>query len=238
MTYLTILNELYRIGYMNNIDYITLIISLGIAIALYAMPFTRRHIMAPYGTIVHEYGHAIANIATLGIPTGIKVYPKEGGGVTHHIRARGLFPAFGAIFSGLFGYPAPILAGYLLVVSPISGYGYHVLTTFAVLSFFMIILMRNFFGLLMAVLSFGYLFLCISTYDAYPQLGVIAGAILIVVGVMDFLYLLKLYFTGMSEESDLGILKEAYFFPQWIWLIGMIGLLIGGIQVINHFFLQ
>lgn len=223
---------------MNNIDYITLIISLGIAIVLYAMPFTRRHVMAPYGTIVHEYGHAIANIATLGIPTGIKVHPNQGGGVTHHIRARGLFPAFGAIFSGLIGYPAPILAGYLLIVSPVNGYGYHVLAVFTVLSFFMIILMRNLFGLLMSILSCGFLFLSTATYDMYPQLGIVAGAILIVVGFMDFLYLLKLYFTGMSEESDLGILKEAYFFPQWIWLIGMIGLLIGGITVINHFFLQ
>lgn len=223
---------------MNNIDYMTLIISLGIAIVLYAMPFTRRHIMAPYGTIVHEYGHALANIATLGLPTGIKVYPNQGGGVTHHLRSRGFFPAFGAVFSGLIGYPAPILAGYLLIMSASGGYGYHVLAVFTVLSFFMIILMRNWFGLLMSLLSFGYLFLSVITYEVYPQLGTIAGAILVVVGIMDFLYLLKLYFKGLSEESDLGILKEAYFFPQWFWLIGMIGLLVGGIQLINHIFLQ
>lgn len=205
---------------------------------LYAMPFTRRHVMAPYGTVVHEYGHALANIATLGLPTGIKVYPNQGGGVTHHLRARGFFPAFGAIFSGLIGYPAPILAGYLLIMSSSGEYGYHVLAVFTVLSFLMIILMRNLFGLLMSLLSFGYLFLSVATYEMYPQLGTIAGAILIVVGIMDFLYLLKLYVKGLSEESDLGILKEAYFMPQWFWLIGMIGLLVGGIQLITHLFLQ
>lgn len=222
---------------MNNIDYMTLIICFGLAVVLYAMPFTRRHIMAPYSTVIHEYGHAVANLMTFGLPTGIKVYWNQGGGVTHHLRGRGLFSWFGGIISGLSGYPAPIVVGWMMIVSVPAGYSEKMSYALAFICFIMLFLMRNFFGLMIGLLTFLYMVLTIMTVDLQDQLMTFGGMFILIMGVADFIYLMKVYFTGnpLSDESDLGLLKESYFFPKFIWLILIIAEIVGLIWIINIF---
>lgn len=207
---------------MENLRFAELILPMVIAVTLVAVPFTWKYLISPYVTVIHEYGHAVANIITFGRPHSIKARFADGGGVTHSLRYGGFLSGIGAIFSGLSGYPAPIIFGVALISSVTGGYQSYLLTFSAIAFALFILLMRNLAGFMIAIFTAGYFFVAAQSHPWAEGMVYFAGSVFLVAGIMDMIRLISYYFRGLSEETDLGILKEGYFLPQFFWLILMI----------------
>lgn len=206
---------------MENLEFVELIIPMGIALLLVLVPFTWKYAISPYVTVIHEYGHAVANLLTFGMPFGIKAHFADGGGVTHSLRQGGFFSGLGTIFSGLSGYPAPILFGIALICSVSGGYAETILLVSAIVFGVFILLMRNFAGFLISIVTAAYFVLAVSLSNYTETFAYFAGSIFLIAGISDLIRLCTYYFKGISDESDLGILKDRFFLPQFFWLILM-----------------
>lgn len=206
---------------MENINYVALILPALASLAVVLVPFTWRHLASPYVTIIHEYGHAVANIVTLGRPSGIKAHFSDGGGVTHYFRKRGFLHGIGTVVSGLSGYPAPILFGLALICSVSGGYNQIILTVSTVVACIFILLMRNLSGFVIAIFTAAYFFVAANGSDLGVNMTYWAGSFFLIAGVKDFIRLCEYYFRGIAEETDLGLLKQSHLLPQFVWLLLM-----------------
>jgi hypothetical protein len=205
-----------------SVNWYAMIVPVIIAIILSALPWTRKHMVSPYITVIHEYGHAVANILTLGRPHGIKARFAHGGGETRSMRPKGFLSGIGAIISALSGYPAPIILGLALVISVFGDWSDIMVLTATILFTVFIFLMRNLSGILLAILTAGY-FAVATTYPHLEEsMALAAGMVLIVGGVMDVLRLIGYWVQGQAGETDLGILQSNFFLPQIIWLVLML----------------
>ncbi len=207
---------------METFSITTYLIVAAVITGLSAIPFVWRHLISPIITLVHEYGHAAANIATLGRPIGIRVHFADGGGETHHIRNGGFFNFFGRIISGISGYTAPIILGFAMIMSVRVGYHQGLSVGILVCFVVFLLLMRNIAGWVigtMGVLFFG---LAILIEDnAGMWMVFLSGMLFLIGGIVDILILTKRYFQYDTDETDLGILKESNYLPQIIWLLAM-----------------
>lgn len=193
-----------------------------LAIGLSILPWTRTHVVSPYITVIHEYGHAVANILTLGRPSGIKAHFANGGGETHSMRPRGFLSGIGAIISGLAGYPAPIIMGLALILSVPGGWSHIMNMTALILFTIFILLMRNIAGFLLAISTAGYFLLSTMNPVLGESLALGAGAVLLVGGVVDMVVLVGYWVRGVAGETDLGILQGRFLLPKFVWLLLML----------------
>lgn len=218
---------------METFSVTTYVIMAAVITGLTAIPFVWIYIVSPIITLIHEYGHAISNIFTLGRPTGIRVHFANGGGETHHIRNVGFFNFFGRIISGISGYTAPIILGFAMLMSIRVGY-YHALAVGILISFIVFLfLMRNIAGWIIGILGVLYFGLVVIIEENTGMwMILLSGMVFIVGGVVDMLLLTKRYFQQDTDETDLGILQETNHLPQIIWLLAMYGQVFLGIWLL------
>lgn len=202
--------------------WIALLIPMALAVGLSVAPWTRTHIVSPYITVIHEYGHVVANILTLSRPRGIKARFGNGGGETHSERPPGFFHGIGALVSGLAGYPAPILFGLMLIFSVSGGWVSYLLNVCSVVFIIFVLLMRNLSGILLALTTAAYFFFAASQAIHMDMMALAAGAVILVGGVVDMVVLVTYWAKGISGETDLGILQRRFLLPKWFWLAAML----------------
>lgn len=212
---------------LETINWWAVIVPMVIAVGLSVMPWTRKHMVSPYMTVIHEYGHVVANVLTLGFPYGVKAHFGEGGGETNFLRSRGFFSGIGTVISGLSGYPAPILLGLTLIFSVPGGWSQVMIIVTTILFTLFIFLMRNLAGLLLALLTAGYFAIATFNPEYIEPMALTAGIVMVVGGVTDFLVLIGYWLRGIADGTDLGILQDRYFLPQIIWLLLMIAGTVG-----------
>lgn len=220
---LTLAKKHYRIKNMEHIEIGKLILPAITALVFSVVPFLWIYFASPFVTVVHEYGHVITNILTLGRPSGIRVRFADGGGEAHSLRMGGFLSGIGSVFSLLSGYPAPILFGLGLIASTNGSHNGIFLSVSAIVFSVFVLLMRNFAGWLIGG-AFAALFIVAANAPALSvPISYWLGAFFVVAGITDFIRLIIYYISGISEESDLGILAENHMLPQFIWLALMAG---------------
>lgn len=207
---------------MESINWIALLVPMALAIGLSAAPWTRKHIVNPYITVIHEYGHAVANLLTLGRPHGIKARFADGGGETQSMRPPGLLSGIGSVISGLAGYPAPIIFGLALLFSVSGGWSQPLLNACAVVFAVFVLLMRNISGIILALTTAAYFFVASSQSVYMDAMTLAAGAVIFVGGLVDMIVLIGYWYQGHSGETDLGILQRRFLLPKWFWLLLML----------------
>lgn len=204
--------------------------------ALCLLPLTRRFLLSPLGTLIHEYGHVVANLFTFGKPTGIKIYWGDNGGVTHSLRSGGLFNGVGMFVSGIAGYPAPILLGLTLIASVTGGYASTVALVMLIITGVFFLLMRSLTGIALSLISGLFYFYTWNHHGTNPLMLYCAGFAYLAMGLCEYWSLTYHYFRGNPDvvETDLGILRSSTYVPMWLsWFVMTTGTLIAAFFILS-----
>ncbi|MBC9705798.1 MAG: M50 family metallopeptidase [Enterococcus sp.] len=186
---------------------------IAVIAVLCVLPWTWKGFVTHLVTLSHEYGHAVVGLFTNAHVRKIKIR-WDSSGETATIRRSTLLP-IGSTLTTLAGYPAPIILGSLLISSIDESWHNILMWVLTGLGLFFLLFIRNFFGLVMALLwiaFFGYLAIFQSPYST--ELILWGGIFFVVGGVRDLFGLFRMWLLKEAEGSDLSILKEATRIPQ------------------------
>ncbi|MCD4852256.1 M50 family metallopeptidase [Arthrobacter sp. AK01] len=179
-----------------------------------------------YVTFVHELGHAYAALMTGRFVHSLRIGLDHSGRLVSSGRS-----AFGAAWSGFWGYPAPAVVGLGLIAACAAGRSGAAMSVGAVVLLVSLIFLRNLTGILVAVLSAAVaqvlvLFAAPTTVN-YVVLAL--GIALSVGGVRDLLKLAGVH-TRRRERlaaSDAFILGRTTGVPVFVWLSGFTAVIAG-----------
>ena len=157
-----------------------------------------------YVTFVHELGHAYAALMTGRFVHGLRIGLDHSGRLVSSGRS-----AFGAAWSGFWGYPAPAVVGLGLIAAFAAGRSGAAMSIGALILLVSLIFLRNLTGILVAVVSAGVAQLLIlfaaPTTTNYVVLAL--GVALSVGGVRD---LFKLASVHTSRRDRIGCLRRLH----------------------------
>lgn len=172
-----------------------------------------------YVTFIHELGHAFAALMTGRFVHGLKIGLNHSGQLVSSGRH-----GFSATWSGFWGYPAPAVVGLALVWSVCEGWAGAAASVGALILLVALIFLRNFTGILVALVSAA-IAQCLVMFadpatisDVVLALGIALG----VGAVRDFFKVAAVHTRRRQHlsSSDAYILAQATGAPSFIWLIG------------------
>lgn len=172
-----------------------------------------------YVTFVHELGHAYAALMTGRFVHGLRIGLDHSGRLVSSGRS-----AFGAAWSGFWGYPAPAVVGLCLIAAVSAGRSGAAMSVGALILLVSLVFLRNLTGILVALASAGIaqVFLLFATPDVVNYVVLALGVALTVGGVRDLLKLAGVH-TKRRERlasSDAFILGRTTGVPGFVWLSG------------------
>jgi len=179
-----------------------------------------------YVTFIHELGHAYAALMTGRFVHGLRIGLDHSGRLVSSGRS-----AFGAAWSGFWGYPAPAVVGLCLIGAFASGRSGAAMSIGALILLVSLIFLRNLTGILVALLSavVAQLMILFGSPTAVNYVVLALGVALSVGGVRDLLKLLGVH-TRRRERlssSDAFILSRTTGVPAVVWLIGFTVVIVG-----------
>lgn len=172
-----------------------------------------------YVTFVHELGHAYAALMTGRFVHGLRIGLDHSGRLVSSGRS-----AFGAAWSGFWGYPAPAVVGLCLIAAVSAGRSGAAMSVGALILLVSLVFLRNLTGILVALASAGIaqVLLLFATPDVVNYVVLALGVALTVGGVRDLLKLAGVH-TKRRERlasSDAFILGRTTGVPGFVWLSG------------------
>lgn len=172
-----------------------------------------------YVTFVHELGHAFAALMTGRFIHSLKIGLDHSGQLVSSGR-RG----FSATWSGFWGYPAPAVVGVALVWSVSAGWAGAAASIGALILLVALIFLRNFTGIVVALLSAAIAQSLVMFADPLTVSYVILalGIALGVGSVRDFFKVAAVHTRRRNQlaSSDAYILARSTGVPSFIWLTG------------------
>ncbi len=172
-----------------------------------------------YVTFVHELGHAFAALMTGRFIHSLKIGLDHSGQLVSSGR-RG----FSATWSGFWGYPAPAVVGVALVWSVSAGWAGAAASIGALILLVALIFLRNFTGIVVALLSAAIAQSLVMFADPLTVSYVILalGIALGVGSVRDFFKVAAVHTRRRNRlaSSDAYILARSTGVPSFIWLTG------------------
>lgn len=172
-----------------------------------------------YVTFVHELGHAYAALMTGRFVHGLRIGLDHSGRLVSSGRS-----AFGAAWSGFWGYPAPAVVGLCLIAAVSAGRSGAAMSVGALMLLVSLVFLRNLTGILVALASTGIaqVLLLFATPDVVNYVVLALGVALTVGGVRDLFKLAGVH-TKRRERlasSDAFILGRTTGVPGFVWLSG------------------
>lgn len=172
-----------------------------------------------YVTFVHELGHAFAALMTGRVVHGLTIGLDHSG----QLVSRGK-RGFSAAWSGFWGYPAPAVVGLALVWSVSAGWAGSAASIGALILLLALIFLRNFTGIVVALLSAAAAQCLVMFADAQTASWavLVLGIALLVGSVRDFFKVAAVHTRRRSRlgSSDAFLLAQATRTPSFIWLGG------------------
>ncbi|PYI67923.1 hypothetical protein CVV68_08670 [Arthrobacter livingstonensis] len=172
-----------------------------------------------YVTFVHELGHAFAALMTGRYVHGLKIGLDHSGQLVSSGR-RG----FSATWSGFWGYPAPAVVGVALVWSVTAGWAGAAMSIGALLLLVALIFLRNFTGIMVALLSAAVAQLLVMFAEPLTVSYVVLalGIALGVGSVRDWFKVAAVHTRRRNQlaSSDAYILARSTGVPAILWLAG------------------
>lgn len=191
---------------------------LAVAVAL-SIPRVTWRWFGLYVTFVHELGHAFAALMTGRVIHGLKIGLDHSGQLVSSGR-RG----FSATWSGFWGYPAPAVVGAALVWSVSAGWAGAAASIGALLLLVALSFLRNFTGIVVALVSAAVAQALVMFADAATVSYVVLalGIALGVGSVRDFFKVAAVHTSRRNQlaSSDAYILARSTGVPSWLWLSG------------------
>ncbi|WP_284978416.1 M50 family metallopeptidase [Arthrobacter sp. fls2-241-R2A-200] len=183
-----------------------------------------------YVTFVHELGHAYAALMTGRYVHGLRIGLDHSGRLVSSGRS-----AFGAAWSGFWGYPAPAVVGLGLIASFTAGRAGAAMSVGAVLLLVSLIFLRNITGIAVALCSAAIaqalVLFASPTAVNYVVLGL--GIALTVGGVRDLVKLVGVHTRRRHQlaSSDAYILARTTGAPSLLWLTGFTTVIVGAVSL-------
>ncbi|MCW3768775.1 M50 family metallopeptidase [Paenarthrobacter ureafaciens] len=170
-----------------------------------------------YVTFVHELGHAYAALMTGRFVHSLRIGLDHSGRLVSSGRS-----AFGAAWSGFWGYPAPAVVGLALIAAFSAGRAGAAMSVGAVILLVSLIFLRNLTGILVAVISAGVaqLLLVFADPGTVNYVVLALGIALSVGAVRDLFKLAGVHTRHRSriQSSDAWILGRTTGAPAFVWL--------------------
>ncbi|MGP0221345.1 MULTISPECIES: M50 family metallopeptidase [unclassified Paenarthrobacter] len=192
---------------------------IGCAVAL-SVPRATWRWFGLYVTFVHELGHAYAALMTGRFVHSLRIGLDHSGRLVSSGRG-----AFGAAWSGFWGYPAPAVAGLALIWAFTAGRSGAAMSIGAIVLLVSLVFLRNATGILVAVVSAAaaQALLLFGTPEVISYAIMVLGIALTVGSVRDLLKLAGVHTRHRHrlQASDAFILGRTTGVPAFIWLAGM-----------------
>ena len=212
-----------------------LAVSLVIIAAILSIPRVTWRYFGLFTTLVHELGHASAAVLTGRFVHGIRIRRDHSGDALSSGRGE-----FGAVVSGIFGYPAPAIVALGLLWSVFHGYSALALLVGGIVLILTILVIRNLFGaivvLISAAISAALWFYLSPVVQSYALL--VLGISLLVGSVRGLLSVIGVHLRGVHlrdrallSSSDAYLLARRTGVPSFFWLT-LFTILIGGCCVL------
>lgn len=170
-----------------------------------------------YVTFVHELGHAFAALITGRVVHGLRIGLDHSGQLLSSGRGK-----FGATWSGFWGYPSPAVVGVALIWSVSAGRSGAAMSIGALVLLLALIFLRNFTGILVALLSAATAQLLVVFASAPTVSHAVLGlGIALEVGAVRDWFKVAAVHTGRRDRlasSDAYILARSTGVPSLLWL--------------------
>jgi len=202
-----------------------LLVIVAVAAAL-SLPRATWQYFGLFATLVHELGHAVAAILSGRAVHGIRIRRNHSGDAVSSGRGR-----FGAVVSGVFGYPAPAIVGAAQLWSVFHGYTAIALFVGGVVLVLTLLVIRNLVGaivvLVSAVISALLWFFATPAVQGYALL--VIGIALLVGAVRALGTVIGVHVSRRDQlsTSDAYLLYRRTGIPSPFWLL-LFTALIGG----------
>ncbi len=172
-----------------------------------------------YVTFVHELGHAYAALMTGRFIHGLRIGLDHSGRLVSSGRS-----AFGAAWSGFWGYPAPAVVGLGLIAAVSAGRSGAAMSVGALILLVSLIFLRNLTGIFVALVSavIAQVLLLFATPTIVNYVVLALGVALSVGGVRDLFKLAGVHARRRERlaSSDAFILGRTTGVPAFVWLSG------------------
>jgi hypothetical protein len=172
-----------------------------------------------YVTFVHKLGHACAALMTGRFVHSLRIGLDHSGRLVSSRRS-----AFGAAWSGFWGYPAPAVVGLALIASFSAGRAGAAMSVGALVLLVSLIFLRNLTGILVAVISAAaaQLLLVFADPGTVNYVVLALGIALCVGAVRDLLKLAGVHTRHRAriQSSDAWILGKSTGVPVFAWFGG------------------
>lgn len=170
-----------------------------------------------YVTFVHELGHAYAALMTGRFVHSLHIGLDHSGRLVSSGRS-----AFGAAWSGFWGYPAPAVVGLALIAAFSAGRSGAAMSIGAIILLVSLIFLRNLTGILVAVVSAAtaQLLIIFASPETVNYVVLALGIALTVGSVRDLLKLAGVHTRRRDrlQSSDAWILGRTTGVPGFVWM--------------------
>lgn len=200
-----------------DLDALLIVLVIAAAVAV-SVPRVTWRWFGLYVTFVHELGHALAALMTGRVVRGIRLRLDHSGEMVSAGRGRA-----GGIWSGFWGYPAPAVAGALMIWAASAGWAGAALSLGAAMLLVSLLFIRNGWGILIALV-------CAAVAQALvvflPRANV--GVVVLVLGIALLVGAVRDWFKvaavhggrGDRRNSDAYLLARMSGVPSFLWLAG------------------
>lgn len=196
---------------------------LALAAVAGLLVFPRRiwRITGLYSTLVHEMGHIVAAMLTGRFVMGLRLGWDHSGEVVSRGRGK-----FSVIFSGLFGYPAPLWVSALMLWAISGGYAGRALGVYALFFLLALFFARNWPAVVVCLITSAVALAVVFFAPAgtYVYLSLLVAGFLLLAGVKDFIKVLGVHTWRRRDlgQSDAYLIAQATGTFATLWLAVML----------------
>ena len=194
--------------------------------AILSLPRATWQYFGLFATLVHELGHAVAAILAGGVVHGIRIRRNHSGDALSSGRG-----VFGAVVSGVFGYPAPAIVGAAQLWGVFNGYTAIALFAGGIMLVLTLLVIRNAFGaivvLVSAAISALLWFFATPTVQGYALLVIGVALLVGAVRALGTVIGVHLHHRDQLSTSDAYLLFRRTGIPSPVWLL-LFTIVIGG----------
>ena len=196
---------------------------LALAAVAGLLVFPRRiwRITGLYSTLVHEMGHIVAAMLTGRFVMGLRLGWDHSGEVVSRGRGK-----FSVIFSGLFGYPAPLSVSAVMLWAISGGYAGRALGVYALFFLLALFFARNWPAVVVCLITSAVALAVVffAPPGTYVYLSLLVAGFLLLAGVKDFIKVLGVHTWRRRDlgQSDAYLIAQATGTFATLWLAVML----------------
>ncbi|NAZ16449.1 M50 family peptidase [Glutamicibacter soli] len=197
--------------------------TLAVVVGLLVLPRRIWRVTGLYSTLIHEMGHIVSAMLTGRFVMGLRLGWDHSGEVVSRGRGK-----FSVIFSGLFGYPAPLWVSAVMLWAISEGYAGRALGVYALFFLLALFFARNWPAVVVCLVTSA-VALAVGFFapaGTYVYLSLLIAGFLLLAGVKDFIKVIGVHTWRRRdlEQSDAYLIARATGTFATLWLVVMLAL--------------